>query len=190
MWLKFSFCGWSPNSFRIYFFGILGGRHLILFPRWKKVIILFIEYFSHRGRIARHEAFSLRYLVVIPFCKPHWSLTQTSALLSQCNKTLSFSVESWEYVKMILNFILQADILCLVWYLPWFELQSQIFSFFFFPFQDFIPERQRQRPRQRSRLPTRSRMWDSIPGPRDHALSQSQIDAKPLSHLGVLRINF
>ena len=39
-----------------------------------------------------------------------------------------------------------------------------------------IHERKRQRHRQRekSRLPARSLMWDSIPGPRDHDLSQRQ----------------
>ena len=53
------------------------------------------------------------------------------------------------------------------------------FSFFFFKVL-FIysgeTQRKRQRHKQRERngLPKRSPIWDSIPGPRDHALSQRQ----------------
>ena len=36
-------------------------------------------------------------------------------------------------------------------------------------------ERGRDTDRGRSRLPAGSPMWDSIPGPRDHALSQRQM---------------
>ena len=56
----------------------------------------------------------------------------------------------------------------------------------FFAFKDFIylfmKDTHTERGRGRSRLHAGSPTWDSIPGPRDHALSQMQIDAQPLSH--------
>ena len=60
------------------------------------------------------------------------------------------------------------------------EVQNQLF-FFFFLFKDFyifIHERHRERGRDigrgRGRLPVRRLMWDSIPVPQDHDLSQRQ----------------
>ena len=38
--------------------------------------------------------------------------------------------------------------------------------------------------RGRHRLPAGSAMWDLIPGPQDHDLSQRQIGAQPLNHPG------
>ena len=52
--------------------------------------------------------------------------------------------------------------------------------FIYFYFYDFIylfmkDTRERQRPRQREKqAPCGGPMWDWIPGPRDHALSQRQ----------------
>ena len=46
-------------------------------------------------------------------------------------------------------------------------------------------ERGQDTVRGRSRFPAETPMWDSIPGPRDHTLSQRQIDAQPLSHRGI-----
>ena len=38
--------------------------------------------------------------------------------------------------------------------------------------------------RGKSKLPMENLMWDLIPGPWDHNLSQRQIDDQPLSHGG------
>ena len=46
-------------------------------------------------------------------------------------------------------------------------------------------ERGRDISRGRSRLPTGSLMWDSIPAFWDHDLSQRQVDAQLLGHPGV-----
>ena len=69
---------------------------------------------------------------------------------------------------------------------------SVIVWIFFSRFYLFIHDRQREKGRhtgrRRSRLPTRNLMKDSIPGPRDHNLSQT--DAQPLSHPGAHYLNF
>ena len=54
-------------------------------------------------------------------------------------------------------------------------------------------ERDRDIGRGRSRLSVGILMWDSIPGPWDHDLSQRQIDAQLLSHPGapiIVILNF
>ena len=56
-----------------------------------------------------------------------------------------------------------------------FETVRKIFKRFYLFIHERHTERGRDTGRGRSRLPVGSPMWDSIPGPQDHDLSQRQM---------------
>lgn len=91
------------NSIRIYFLVYYEAGTWFFFPDGEKdhtTIYWISTLFSWRQRYKTSTCFFMKACLLIKFYKPHWNLNQTLTWLSQCSKTLSFSLQSvWKWIQ-------------------------------------------------------------------------------------------